>query len=340
MNKDHLAQLEKAKIIASSLPDDYCGPCYGAQKEDSQCCNTCDEVLEAYSAKHWSTTGVLASSEQCIREGRDTKTRADKPLKQGEGCNLAGFMTVNQISGNFHIAMGEGVERDGRHIHSYKAENAPSYNVSHIIHELSFGPQARSVVSSKKSKKGEDAAELTSADVSRANSQERNHQQSLKGVEKIVSKVHGTTGTFQYFIKVVPTSYVYSAAGVQESVIETNRYFYTERFRPLMKEYVEDDDEEEEGKQAGGKVTVSGGHAGGHSHKGHHDVRNSAVLPGVFFIYEIYPFAVEVHRNYVPWTHLLIRLMATVGGVFTIVGWVDAFLYSRERDLRKSSARR
>ena len=75
-----------------------------------------------------------------------------------------------------------------------------------------------------------------------------------------------------------------------------------------------------------------GGKSGGTLHEKveHHDTQN-AVLPGVFFVYEIYPFAVEVTKNKVPFMHLLIRIMATVGGVFTIMGWIDSALYSREK---------
>ena len=66
----------------------------------------------------------------------------------------------------------------------------------------------------------------------------------------------------------------------------------------------------------------------------HHDSQN-AVLPGVFFVYEIYPFAVEVTRNRVPLMHLWIRIMATVGGVFTMMSMIDGVLYSREKKGRR-----
>jgi hypothetical protein len=213
-------------------------------------------------------------------------------------------MTVNRVAGNFHIAMGEGVERDGRHIHSFVPEDAPNFNASHIIHQLSFGP-------------GDDGSPLN-------------------GVTKIVGHEHGTTGLFQYFIKVVPTTYKDMLPPISEQdgkllyekgennpdgILETNRYFYTERFRPLMTEL------EEEGED--GKLAQV--HAGGaHSHEHHHAARN-AILPGVFFMYEIYPFAVEITANRVPFTHLFIRILATVGGVVTIVRWADAVLYARDK---------
>jgi len=30
-------------------------------------------------------------------------------MEKGEGCNLNGFMSVNKVAGNFHIAFGDSV---------------------------------------------------------------------------------------------------------------------------------------------------------------------------------------------------------------------------------------
>ena len=37
------------------------------------------------------------------------------------------------------MAAGEGVMRDGRHIHLYNMDDAEKFNSSHTIHRLSFG---------------------------------------------------------------------------------------------------------------------------------------------------------------------------------------------------------
>ena len=174
LNKHAEEQARKERLLKQELPADYCGPCFGAQETPEQCCQTCDEVLMAYSKKRWKSDLLKFTAEQCIREGRDKAE--PKKMTKGQGCNLSGYMTVNRVSGNFHIAMGEGIERDGRHIHTFLPEDAPNFNASHIIHQLSFGP--------------EDGSEP------------------LNGVTKIVTENTGTTGLFQYFIKVVPTTYV------------------------------------------------------------------------------------------------------------------------------------
>ena len=284
-------QSEIDRVLKEKLPENYCGPCYGAQQNETDCCNTCDDLLKAYKEKRWKIDVVLSSSEQCIREGRHKKE--PKRMTKGEGCNLVGYMTINRVAGNFHIAMGEGVEQNGRHIHRFQPDDTANFNASHVIHHLSFG--------------SEDQANSRNGIV---------QEHPLNGISKIVDHQRGTTGLFQYFIKVVPTTYISRNTGRRE----TNGYFFTERFRPLMKEYFDEPDEED------GEGTVAAGAAGGHAHHDHHDVKKNSILPGVFFIYEIYPFAVEVTENSVPLTHLLIRLMATVGGVFTVMKLVDTFV--------------
>jgi hypothetical protein len=317
LNKHTEEQAKKNEILKSKLPEDYCGPCYGGHATDGECCNTCDDVIEAYKKKKWKTELLQYTAEQCVREGRDKSK--PKKMTKNQGCNLSGYMTVNRVAGNFHIAMGEGVERDGRHIHTYDPEDAPNFNASHIVHQLSFGP--------------EDGTEP------------------LKGATKIVTESTGTTGLFQYFIKIVPTTYVGEGANFprvdEESLpslypeaeeaaaqsgnsagkkrkLETNRYFFTERFMPLMTELVEEEHYEDDDVRA----RADTGYTGGHHNKDHHAKQN-AVLPGIFFIYEIYPFAMEISQNEVPPTHLLIRLMATIGGVVTLARWLDSILEGR-----------
>mmetsp|Transcript_19254 Transcript_19254/g.43558 ORF Transcript_19254/g.43558 Transcript_19254/m.43558 type:complete len:390 (-) Transcript_19254:231-1400(-) len=314
LNKHTEDQKRKERILKAKLPKTYCGPCYGAHEHEMECCDTCDEIIAAYKKKKWKTDLLQYTAEQCVREGRDKK--APKLMAKGQGCNLSGYMTVNRVSGNFHIAMGEGVERDGRHIHTYNPDDAMNFNASHIIHSMSFGPE--------------------------------DGNEPLNGATKIVTIETGATGLFQYFIKVVPTVYVGdestfpilaeeslpslypeveesvgASAGFKRKRVETNRYFFTERFMPLMTELLEDEQVEED--EHGKKAVADTGYTGGHHNK-KHLYKENAVLPGVFFIYEIYPFAMEITQNEVPLTHLIIRLMATIGGVFTLAGWFDSFV--------------
>lgn len=343
---------QRRAAAEKQIPDDYCGPCYGAHESETDCCNTCDSVLEAYKKKHWNDMAVQSLSEQCVREGRSKNE--PKKMSYGEGCNLSGHFTVNRVAGNFHIAMGEGVDRDGRHIHHFLPEDRVNFNASHVVHELSFMDDEYGDVAvfggggedAKNNKKKKKAGIAEKSGI--------NGENSMNGVSKAVTEDLGTTGLFQYFIKVVPTRYkgdIIDTLGIpfrggdsggagggeggDNKLVETNRYFYTERFRPLIGEVHEeailrgDPDRGMAGAHVGGKT---GGTL--HEKMEHHDSQN-AVLPGVFFVYEIYPFAVEITNNRVPFVHLLMRIMATVGGVFTMMSLIDGVLYSREKKGRR-----
>ena len=62
-----------------------------------RCCNTCDEVREAYRKKGWAFKGA-DNIEQCKREGWGEKMKA----QQNEGCMVFGFIEVNKVMLYFH----------------------------------------------------------------------------------------------------------------------------------------------------------------------------------------------------------------------------------------------
>jgi hypothetical protein len=359
VNKAHKKELDALEAIDKSLAPNYCGPCYGAG-EEGECCNHCDDVLEKYKKKQWSSTDVKMVAEQCLREGRTKPKR----MKRGEGCNIAGYMKFNRVNGNFHIAMGEGVERNGQNIHTFLPDDVGNFNASHIIHQLQFGPEYKYPGSKDYG---------------------NSEQTTLENVKKIVTEQNGVSGMFQYFIQIVPTKYVgkdlvkkmapKQVLANGEPELETNRYFTTERFTPLMLNINDENwelgelvankfrnhDEEgmEEAIEEGRKRrmtydddddyydfynerqepdVVAGVKVGGNSGTSHHRHENhrkqQAILPGIFFIYQVYPFEVEVSKNSVPLTHLFIRILSTIGGVFSIVGMIDTVVSSRNNAKR------
>lgn len=78
---------------------------------------------------------IMRNSSQCIHD----RARQFATTDPDEGCTVTGLMKVNKVSGNFHIAHGESVVRDGRHIHHFNPITAPNFNISHTIHSLRFG---------------------------------------------------------------------------------------------------------------------------------------------------------------------------------------------------------
>lgn len=265
---------KRAGALAAASPSDYCGSCFDASTARGKdkgaspsCCNSCEDVLAAYRSQRLALGRIKSTAPQC-QPGFKVPVSVG-PMQKGEGCNLNGFMSVNKVAGNFHIAFGDSVVKDGRHIHQFIPSEAPFFNVSHSISHISFGDEYPGRVNP------------------------------LDGKVKYVSQELGT-GLFQYFIKVIPTNY----KGRKGNVIRTNRISVTERFKPLHKE---------------GEVRLEGD---SHAH-----ADQTSVLPGVFFIYDLSPFNVEVSTVTTPFSHFVVKLCAIAGGVFSISRLLDNFFY-------------
>ncbi|KAI8319640.1 DUF1692-domain-containing protein [Martensiomyces pterosporus] len=133
------SDIDKAKVQPPETGEDgkpYCGSCYGGVPPESGCCNTCNDVHQAYSQRGWAFTDP-DSIEQCVREGyaKHMKEQA------GEGCRMRGFIEINKVAGNFHILAGETIKHGSEHMHN-RYEYMPSdYDFSHTIHRLSFGEE-------------------------------------------------------------------------------------------------------------------------------------------------------------------------------------------------------
>lgn len=292
----HRLEEEAPAASASPLPPDYCGPCYGAQLREGQCCNSCDDVRTAYAERGWDVSNVTSTAEQCAREHRSDAI-ASLP---GEGCRLTGFVSVNKVAGNLHVAMGETHARGAGHIHQFNPSLIATFNTSHTIHAFSFGEPYPGM------------------------------KNPLDGV---VKAVHSGSGVFMYFIKIVPT--VYDKSGVRSkaalaaaaaaasaasdaaattaggstddasssrSVLVTNQYSITSQFRPAI--------------VLGNRINV---------------------LPGVFFVYDISPFMVTVTQDRSSIMSFITSVFAILGGVLTLATAIDAAIYYINR-LRKHSA--
>eukprot|EP00744_Colponema_vietnamica_P020097 GILI01028528.1.p1 GENE.GILI01028528.1~~GILI01028528.1.p1 ORF type:complete len:386 (-),score=78.63 GILI01028528.1:38-1195(-) len=175
-----------------NLPADYCGSCFGADSTEMPCCNTCLELKQAYADRGWDSRGVEMESEQCKRQQTEGKP--------GEGCTMFGFIEVNKVAGNFHVALGASHRsspgHQAKHTHQFRLADTDNFNVSHVINKLSFGEEIPGV------------------------------RNPLDGVAKILD--HGT-GVYQYFVKIVPTEYTFSRG----RKIVSNQFSATEQFRQI-----------------------------------------------------------------------------------------------------------
>jgi hypothetical protein len=190
------------------LPADYCGPCYGAREG---CCNSCDEVRNAYIAKGWDASGMTRTSEQCVREGRTEeagggahKLALGPAAGSTEGCRLSGRLAVNKVAGNFHIAMGETHQRGAGHIHQFNPSAIANYNVTHTINALSFGEPFPG---------------------------------QLNPLDRVFKAPEEGSAVYMYYVKVIPTQYQGSAAGRAGAAaggLSTYQYSVSSQMRPAV----------------------------------------------------------------------------------------------------------
>jgi hypothetical protein len=234
----------------------YCGSCYGAQESDDQCCNTCEDVREAYRKKGWGVSNPDLL-DQCKREGFLQSIKDE----EGEGCNIYGFIEVNKVAGNFHFAPGKSFQQSNVHVHDLLPFQKDSFNVSHKINKLSFGEYFPGVVNP---------------------------------LDRAQWVQHSSYGMYQYFIKVVPTVYT----DINDHIILSNQFSVTEHFR----------------SSESGRVQA---------------------LPGVFFFYDLSPIKVTFTEQHVSFLHFLTNVCAIVGGVFTVSGIIDSFVYHGQRAIKK-----
>nr|XP_051700863.1 endoplasmic reticulum-Golgi intermediate compartment protein 3 isoform X1 [Oryctolagus cuniculus] len=188
--RHELGKVEVTVFNPDSLDPDRCESCYGAESEDIKCCNTCEDVREAYRRRGWAFKNP-DTIEQCRREGFSQKMQEQK----NEGCQVYGFLEVNKVAGNFHFAPGKSFQQSHVHVHAVEIHDLQSFgldniNMTHYIQHLSFGEDYPGIVNPL------DHTNVTAPQASMM---------------------------FQYFVKVVPTVYM----KVDGEVLRTNQFSVT-----------------------------------------------------------------------------------------------------------------
>ena len=104
-----------------------CGSCYGAETEERKCCNTCQDVKDAYTVKTWKfdPRGV----EQC----KDGKGLVDEQNALKEGCQIYGYLEVNRVGGSFHFGPGKSFSINHVHVHDVQPFSSTDFNLTHTI---------------------------------------------------------------------------------------------------------------------------------------------------------------------------------------------------------------
>lgn len=189
---------EYAEKLKGSKPD-KCGNCYGAGRK-GLCCNTCQEVKDAYEGMGWKFKPQGIS--QCSSDNY-LQTMKEQFAEEG-GCQVYGRLGLSRNAGHFHIAPHKKLHTGGPdgsqpglfNLMDLIAFTFDQFNVSHTVNSLSFGDNFPGITSP------------------------------LDGQVRSLVDTHGM---YQYYIKVVPTRY--RALGKEE--IQSNQYAVTEHMSHL-----------------------------------------------------------------------------------------------------------
>jgi len=129
LNLDAQGFLSKGDPIVA--PGD-CLSCIEAQEfDEKRCCNTCQELKDAYMEAGLPYYHVLDTAPQC---------------KDSVGCQVHGDVLVSKVGGNVHVALGKSTVRDGKHVHEFNIKDvSDGFNTSHAIHRLEFGERVAGV---------------------------------------------------------------------------------------------------------------------------------------------------------------------------------------------------
>lgn len=143
----------------------------------------------------------LAGVQQCIREGQAVGMGADSNESLKEGCRIHGYLEVNKVAGNFHIAPGQSFEQRNFHVHSLRNIHLNMLNTSHLIKDLSFGEYFPDQINPL------------------SNTQQATNEGAV---------------LFHYYVKVVPSTYVF----LNKTQLRTNQYSVT-KHRKVIRNIVE-----------------------------------------------------------------------------------------------------
>ncbi|XP_055346178.1 endoplasmic reticulum-Golgi intermediate compartment protein 3-like [Paramacrobiotus metropolitanus] len=135
----NLAQEEPTEVVRVGHTtvglNGTCGSCYGAENAQRKCCNSCEDIISAYMEMGWALRST-EDFEQCKREFKEKHISINK-----EGCRLTGYVEVNKIQGNLHIAPGSTFGGSGMHshVHNLIPFEAKDVNTTHLVHHYSYG---------------------------------------------------------------------------------------------------------------------------------------------------------------------------------------------------------
>ncbi|CAI5726405.1 unnamed protein product [Peronospora destructor] len=169
-----------------------CGSCYSAG-DPGECCNTCEEVKTAYGRKDWLMPS-LHTIAQCQQSELEKVLRGEVD----EGCRIKGSLVVSKVAAKLYFAPSKFFTSGYVSTKDLMNATFKVFDTSHTVHSLSFGEAYPDMINPLDNRQKELPDQVT-------------------------------RGSFQYFLKVVPTEYTFLSA----NRVITNQFSATEHFRKL-----------------------------------------------------------------------------------------------------------
>ncbi|MCJ1404679.1 hypothetical protein MMC11_007905 [Xylographa trunciseda] len=302
--------------VAMHLDPDYCGGCYGATAPPNAikagCCNTCEEVREAYASVSWAF-GRGENVEQCEREHYGE--RLDSQRK--EGCRIEGGLRVNKVVGNFHIAPGRSFSNGNMHVHDlnnyFESPVEGGHTFTHEIHQLRFGP----LLPEEVTKNLGNSMPWT------------NHH--LNPLDSTTQATDDPAYNYMYFVKVVSTSYfpLGSQRGLLTALADSDLIPLGSHGRSA-----DGSIETHQYSVTSHKRSLGGGSDAAEGHKERLHARGG--IPGVFFSYDISPMkVVNREQRSKSFVGFLTGVCAVIGGTLTVAAAIDRGVYEGATRIKK-----
>lgn len=267
----------------------YCGSCYGGEIPKGGCCNTCDEVRQAYLARGWAFT-TPDSIEQCKKEGWAEKIQAQSK----DGCRISGRVRIKKVQSSLALSFGQSFQANSYHVQELVPylKDGPIHDFGHQIHKLTFESDDE-----YSPERAEAALRVKKSLGVHINPLDEHNNHSWKHLGRRGPNL--TQYMFQYFVKVVSNDF----STLDGHHVSSHQYSYSSHTRDVGEAY--------HTKNAEGVETTHG-----------LDAR-----PGVFFNIEVSPMQIIHTEKRKPFAHFLTTLCAIVGGVLTVASLVDSAVY-------------
>lgn len=195
--KDHISDAKNEEVLRRRGDGGECLSC-GVAGDPDECCNTCDDVLGAYYRKGMSEAAAL-QTEQCKKEiaaGFSAKNLTQVSQERG-GCNMHGVLNVNKVEGCLQISPSTYFSLPGDNEGDVMTFLRKNFNISHQFRRFCYGSENPYVAHNPLNNE---------------------------------TKTQNEVGQFNYFTKVVPTTYI----TMNGSRTDTYQYSVNEYFKPFV----------------------------------------------------------------------------------------------------------